>query len=129
MNGQEIVEFCESEFAKCLELVRKKNADYCGGENVNRDAFANFKLVERLAGIPATQAVYVRLSDKFARVGSFIKNGKLLVEDESVEDTLRDFVSYSVLLMGLIREERELKKGKKNPEKLVEIECDPNMRH
>ena len=96
MTKQEYFEFAEDFFNKCVETSRKKNADYTGGSD---DPFSNFTSVgEDWAEI----GFYTRMTDKMARLKSFIKNGSLQVKDESVIDSLNDLANYCALLAGYI---------------------------
>lgn len=81
------------------ELHSKKSKDY----NSENDPMSNFKICEK-AGIPAWKGIVVRLSDKFSRLLSFCKREEFEVNDESVEDTLRDLANYSILCMVAYRE-------------------------
>lgn len=85
------------------ELHRKKAADYGRGD----DIFANVRASEEL-GIPAWKGVMVRMMDKVHRIKSYCHNGKL--ENEGVEDTLKDLAAYSLIALVLLRE------GTKPPE-------------
>jgi hypothetical protein len=40
------------------------------------------------------------LGDKFARLRSFTENGKFFVQDEGVQDTIKDIINYAVLFAG-----------------------------
>lgn len=99
MTKQEYFQFAQLFFNDCIEISKKKNADYTGG---NDDPFSNFKAVEAYS-LSAEQGFITRMSDKMARIGSFIKQGELQVKDESVIDTLKDLANYSCLLAGLIQ--------------------------
>lgn len=99
MNKTEYFEFAEHFFGECLEISRKKNADYTGG---NDNPFANFEAVEVL-GISAEQGFLTRMMDKMKRIASFVEQGELQVKDESVLDTLQDLANYSCLLAGYIQ--------------------------
>lgn len=46
----------------------------------------------------------IRLGDKFNRVSSLIKKGKLKENDESLEDTLLDLAGYSILGLKYLKE-------------------------
>lgn len=72
---------------ECLELFIKKNQDY-------GDAFA----------IMGTVGVLVRLQDKLMRAISITKSGINLVEDEKLEDTLKDMHNYSAMALMLLKE-------------------------
>jgi hypothetical protein len=102
MTKQEYFEFAEKFFGDCIEISRKKNADYTGG---NDNPFANFQSVESL-GIKTEQGFLTRMMDKMARIGSFVAKGELQVKDESVTDTLRDLANYSCLLAGYIKSKK-----------------------
>lgn len=102
MNKQEYFEFAQSFFGECIEISKKKNADYTGG---NENPFANFTSVENL-GIKTEQGFLTRMMDKMARIGSYVSKGELQVKDESVKDTLRDLANYSCLLAGYIESKK-----------------------
>jgi hypothetical protein len=103
MNKQELFIFAEDFFTECLAISQKKNADYTGGSN---QTFANFTSVEVL-GIKTEQGFLTRMMDKMSRISSFVKNGTLQVNDESVTDTLRDLANYSCLLAAYIQSKKE----------------------
>ncbi len=90
------------QFYKILDELRdlhsRKSHDYSGS-----DPLSNLKECESM-GIPAWQGVALRLTDKMSRVKSFAKKGKLLVNDEGLEDTFRDLAIYSILAIILFRE-------------------------
>ena len=86
---------------KMADLHSRKNHDYAGKGSPLR----NFYKCKEM-GLTPFQGVMVRLSDKWSRIESFMKQGILLVEGESVEDTLLDNAVYSLLAILLLREER-----------------------
>ena len=102
MTKSDYFEFAEKFFCDCIEISRKKNADYTGG---NDNPFSNFESVEVL-GIKTEQGFLTRMMDKMKRISSFVENGELLVKDESVADTLSDLANYSCLLAGYIESKR-----------------------
>lgn len=106
MNVKEFREFAVNFFEACKVIVKKKNADYTGTEQ-NGSAFSNIQAVENFH-IPATHGLITRMSDKLARISSFMKNGKLLVQDENVIDTIRDMANYSCLFSGLVQSSQEM---------------------
>ena len=105
MTSKEFLEFHK----KCCEemhcITAQKNADY-SADSVN-DAFGNFRLVEFAGAATVEQGFAVRMSDKYARICSFIKKGKLEVKDESVSDTLLDLANYCLLFMGYLQSKKE----------------------
>jgi len=99
MTKTEYFEFAENFFKECLEISKKKNADYTGN---NDNPFSNFQSVEVL-GISTEQGFLTRMMDKMKRIASFTEKGELQVKDESVIDTLQDLANYSCLLAGYIK--------------------------
>lgn len=69
--------------SEALELFTKKNADY-------GDAFAKYGII----------GILMRIEDKIQRALSITKNGIVLVNDESLKDTLLDLHNYAA--MGLM---------------------------
>ncbi len=108
MTKQEYMEFHKEFCGKMMEVTKKKNADYSGSGD---DPFNNFRHIGNFVVVPGLDLVAVgfltRMSDKFSRIGSFISNGTLQVQDESVEDTLHDLANYSALFAGYLREKSE----------------------
>jgi hypothetical protein len=86
---------------ECLEVARMKNADYATSD----DAFANFKLCEVIAGIPTEQGMYVRMTDKIARIGHLLTK-EAAVKTESLEDALSDLANYALLLRVYLEHKR-----------------------
>ena len=84
------------------ELHSRKNHDYAGQGSPLR----NFYKCEQM-GIDAFSGIMVRLSDKWSRLESFMRQGVLNVKSESVEDTLMDNAVYSLLAIIVRREERK----------------------
>jgi hypothetical protein len=90
--------------AAALELMEAKNHDYTNGQQTTGGAYANFMLTEHLGLGSAEKGMAIRMSDKMIRICTLIsKEGK--VKDESLEDTLRDMINYSILMLTL-RERR-----------------------
>jgi hypothetical protein len=100
MTRDELFKMHEEMCNASLELMKKKNHDYAGGSS---DPFANFRRAEALGVCTTEQAFLVRMTDKMSRLSSFSAKGKLIVEDESVHDTLQDLINYSVLLAAYIK--------------------------
>lgn len=68
------------------------------------DPLLNIRRGAEFVGIPAWQGAMVRLSDKVTRLSVFNKTGNL--PHESVEDTLLDLASYSLLALLLYQEQQ-----------------------
>ena len=84
MNRVEQMKTIQSE---ALELFTRKNADY-------GDAFAKYGVI----------GVLMRIEDKIHRSLSITKNGVVLVEDESLKDTLLDLHNYAAMGLMLLHE-------------------------
>jgi hypothetical protein len=102
MNKQDYFDFAENFFKQCLDISKKKNADYTGN---TEDPFSNFRSVEVLH-ITTETGFLTRMMDKMKRIASFSHNGQLQVKDESVTDTLRDLANYACLLAGYIESKK-----------------------
>lgn len=105
MNRSEYFEFAEDFFSRCIEISKKKNSDYTGGDT---NPFANFQSVEQYH-IKTEQGFITRMNDKMMRIASFVKNGDLQVKDEAVEDTLNDLANYACLFAGYIKHKKDEK--------------------
>jgi hypothetical protein len=93
----------ENIFKECSDLCNSKNEDYAN----STDFYANFRTVEDL-GIPVWVGVYVRFLDKVKRMSGFIcrfnNTGKLSVNHESIEDTLKDGINYLAICLDSYRQ-------------------------
>jgi hypothetical protein len=74
--------------SKALELFKNKNQDY-------GDAFAKFGVI----------GVLMRIEDKIQRAISVDKNKVILVNDETIKDTLIDLHNYAAMGLLLLDEE------------------------
>jgi len=66
-----------------VDLLARKNADYGGSYDQLRDKFGEVAFI-------------IRLYDKFARLMTLVKQ-EAQVSNESIEDTIRDMIGYSLL--------------------------------
>jgi hypothetical protein len=83
------------------ELHCRKAADYGRG----RDPLANCRASIDF-GVPAWVGTLIRANDKWHRIKSFLRNGKLA--NESVEDSLKDLAAYTMIALVLYREQAGL---------------------
>ena len=105
MNRTEFLEFHEKFTEDMKKITKAKNHDYSGfgGDN----PFANFEIVES-SGIASTeQGFLTRMMDKISRINSFIQQGVCEVEDEKIEDTLKDLANYSILMAGYLKNKKK----------------------
>ena len=80
------------------ELHDLKQKDYGSGN----DPFANVRASAEF-GIPPWLGAVLRLNDKVVRIKSFVRNGRL--ENEKVEDSLRDIAVYATIALVLWEEQ------------------------
>jgi hypothetical protein len=104
MTKQEYFKFHEKAMEKMKAITHAKNADYTGS---SASPFANFTRVEALGICSTEQGFLTRMTDKMARLVSFVQNDILQVKDESVEDTLLDLANYCILMAGYVRHKTE----------------------
>ena len=96
-----------------LDQTGQKNADYTGGL-MEQNPFENFDLstdfdVDPLVG------VCVRMQDKFQRAKAFCKQGNLALNEkgDTVEDIFRDLIGYSLIAIGMLHRDKEVKEIEK----------------
>jgi hypothetical protein len=85
------------------DMHRRKSSDY--GCPSGTDPLANIRNGAKFVGIPDWKGAMVRLSDKVTRLATYNATGRL--ENESLDDTLFDLASYSLLALLLHRESRD----------------------
>jgi hypothetical protein len=96
VTNKELFAHMEKVFSKCVGIAKKKNADYTGK---NKNALHNFELVEHLGISETKTGMMVRLSDKFSRLATLVRNsGDAEVDDESIQDTIEDMINYLAIL-------------------------------
>lgn len=92
----------EELFKKCLELSKKKSADYA----TEVDPFSNFNQV-RLLNLSREKGILVRMLDKISRLNNLLTKDPD-VEDESIKDTCMDMLIYSgILYLSFVDREEE----------------------
>lgn len=96
MTKTTLINLANETFKDCIETLQKKNADYSGDRD---DALSNFKLVEQLNVTDVRTGTVVRICDKLARISTLIKRDPT-VEDERLEDTIKDAINYLVILLA-----------------------------
>lgn len=86
-----------SEFKAILDpiadLLDRKNTDYGESYTETRDEFG-------------PTAFILRLNDKYNRLKKLTKEETALVNDESIEDTIRDIIGYCILELRYLRQNR-----------------------
>jgi hypothetical protein len=103
MTKQEYLDFHEEFCRKMIEVTKAKNSDYTGlGDN----PFKNFEIVSAYGCVSVEQGFFTRMTDKMARISTFIQKGVLEVKDETVLDSLHDLANYAALFAGYIESKR-----------------------
>ena len=98
MNREEFFKFHKDFCNSMHNIMLIKNADYATESN----PFSNFEKAEIL-GICSNEAGFlVRIMDKISRITNYLNKGELLVEDESVTDSIQDAANYLILLAGYL---------------------------
>ncbi|MBR52316.1 hypothetical protein CMK19_00930 [Candidatus Poribacteria bacterium] len=92
---EQLLEHHKSICQEALDIMEKKNHDYCGGDN--GDPFANFTRSEVMGICTAEQGFLVRICDKLSRLTTFVNQGTLKVHNESYSDAVLDIINYCVL--------------------------------
>jgi hypothetical protein len=100
MSQKDFLRRLLEEHNACVEISRRKNADYAG----DGDAFKNFRGSEMI-GVDPAQAILVRMTDKITRCSNLLRR-PAQVKDESIADTLRDLSNYALILLLLIEQQR-----------------------
>jgi hypothetical protein len=96
---QELLEFHHALCAEALSLMDKKNQDYTGAAS-GEDPFFNFRRVVEEGHVSTLpKSVYVRLSDKMARISTLLSR-PAAVSDERLRDTVSDAINYLILLLA-----------------------------
>jgi len=105
MTRDELLQYHAELCTEARELMSLKNRDYAGSDGT--EPFANFTRCEAM-GICKTEAGFmVRVTDKMSRLSSFLRSGKMHVEDESFYDTIVDVINYMVLLGAYVKDREE----------------------
>ena len=93
------------EFLQILEELERthnrKSHDYGDSE----DPLANIRSGADLIGVEPWRACLVRVADKIQRIKTHCETGRL--KYETVEDSLLDLASYSIIALALYRESKE----------------------
>lgn len=97
-------DFFARQFADCLDLIKRKNADYSQGEQKG-DRIAAFRRMAKDNGITMEQVWGVLCGKHLGAVNKFIKEG--IVESEAIEGRIHDVINYMVLLAAIIDDKKK----------------------
>lgn len=92
-------------FTECMEILRRKNADYSQNEQ-KRDRVAAFKRIARDVGISTRQAWAVFAQKHWGAIMRYVKDG--FVESEPLDGRINDMINYLVLLGAIVEWETSL---------------------
>ena len=96
-----LVEEIDSIFESCMKIIEAKNSDYAG----DRSPFFNFEMCEKSGVCKTEHGIIVRMTDKLARVINLLEDGReAAVRDETIEDTLKDLINYTAILLAYLRQ-------------------------
>jgi hypothetical protein len=96
MTLDEYIEIHQRLCDEARELSKAKNHDYAGAGGAF--PFANFERCEMLGVTTTTRGFLVRMTDKLSRIIEFARTGTFAVQDEKLEDTIKDLINYACLL-------------------------------
>lgn len=82
----------EQNFAQGIEMMKKKNKDYSGTD----DVFKSYSGSEYV-GVPTARNILARMMEKISRVSNLLDN-EAEVSDEKIEDTLIDLQNMACIL-------------------------------
>ena len=98
----ELLDLVDATNASCRDIMVRKNHDYTSG---SQDVLANFRASETI-GVHPGLGILIRSMDKFKRIQTFIEQGTLEVNSESVQDAVSDVINYMHLLNFLLQEDK-----------------------
>jgi hypothetical protein len=97
-------DFFARKFAECLDLIKRKNADYSQGEQKG-DRIAAFRRIAKDVGITMEQAWSVLCQKHWGAVMKYVKEGTL--ESEPIEGRITDIINYMVLLAAIVEDRKK----------------------
>jgi anti-sigma28 factor (negative regulator of flagellin synthesis) len=119
MTKEQFIKLHKEYTEKMHELVKAKNHDYTGNSN---NPFSNFEFSAEFADTTVEQGILTRISDKFARFKSFLKQGVLKVQDEKIVDTLLDASNYLLIVAAYIESKKGVKEENYTPKQQTVVE-------
>lgn len=113
-------------FNKLLEKMKsihdKKNSDYAN----DQDPYSNFSFAAHFAQVPVYKVYLVLLGVKAARLHELLGKGKT-PQNESTDDTLLDFPTYSALMSSNLMTSLDDKIGISAPESIPNFDDLPHF--
>lgn len=100
MNKKELLSLHDTLCKEAHDLMSKKNSDYT---SLSDNCLGNLTGSE-FVGVSTVKGILIRMMDKIKRIQAFDEKGYCEVKDESIEDTIKDLINYSVLVKAAIME-------------------------
>lgn len=97
-------DFFARKFVECMDLIKRKNADYSQGEQKG-DRIAAFKRIAKDIDITPEKAWAVLCQKHWGAVMKYVKDG--IVESEPIEGRITDIINYMILLAAIIEGKKE----------------------
>lgn len=118
MTAEEFIKSIQGTYDEAVDIIKHKNKDYAGGENVN--PWKNFEFIAyALRGIDLNACdllevgIFTRMLDKCSRLATLLAKEPAVV-NEGFCDTLVDLANYAVILKTY-REDKLKKKALDTP--------------
>ena len=100
MTHEEFIQSLENIYKESVTIAKAKNKDY----SVDSDPFKNFRFAP-FVGVTVERGILVRLCDKISRVSNLLEK-EASVKDEGIEDTLKDLINYSAILLTDLKSQK-----------------------
>lgn len=101
MNKDQFAADIQNTFARCYQIIKKKNHDYSGIE----DPFGSFRHAQ-IAGVNVKTALVLAVVQKVARLGNLLQRPAKVIS-ESMEDTILDCINYLAILLAYIHSKQK----------------------
>ena len=103
MNNDEYINKLTKNVNNAINIIIKKSSDYAKSDN----PFSTFEMA-KLLGMNVENGIVLRMGDKLSRIANLLKKDKIMVKDESIEDTLIDLMNYANILLVYLQNKKNL---------------------
>lgn len=94
MDREQFTGHLNAVLTKLNNTLGAKSADYSG----DADVYNNLRLCEAFGITSVERGIFVRMLDKIGRIANLFERERVMVKDESMEDTVLDLAGYAILL-------------------------------